>query len=612
MRQIPARDARGAGPGVRFSVRLALACVLASALSAVLGFYVAPPQKLPADTLGWADFVVRLEAATSVHLWAATALAVGIVAAIYALYVHAMSPAGLERAAPQTSLRLGRRIDLKTEFLLISLILAVLFTINLVTIEIYPMVWIDEAGYTDPGINLAIGNGLTSSVWPNVYWGRFWYSFPPLFPVLLAPWIKLLGVDLAVIRSFNLVLIVGVAFGLWAYAVRSGLLPSLIARVGLAALPLLGYGISFSYRNARPDILSALIAVLALNATLLHQRRWRAAALILIGALVPWAGPHLPAFAGILAVLVGVWWPRYAVSVFFALAIGIALGVAGLFGFYLAEGQLYGFLASTFGSVNSITGQIAQLVLLHDARSLPHFQQLPSLLLGVILEDRSSLFLLTAAVLLCLSLRNSKDGAAYKASRFGVTAGLGIPILTALAGQYWLNYTWTALLTVGTAVAVALANYPNTSAERWPRGLAAGCFCLALLFGLPIQLSAAYLQRQARSYDAVRAFVGRAVSPGDWIYVAPQAYFAVAERGATPVVDEYARGRLAPGIPQDQRERIKAFIVHPGEVEDAMQRLGGSWEAVPPEFEPPAAMRLTWGEWDESDEEYHLVLYRRR
>ena len=79
------------------------------------------------------------------------------------------------------------------------------------------------------------------------------------------------------------------------------------------------------------------------------------------------------------------------------------------------------------------------------------------------------------------------------------------------------------------------------------------------------------------------------------------------ERGAVPVVAIYATSRLAPGIPEDQRQRIKLMIVHPDEVKAAIARLGGSWAPNGPAFSPPPPTRLAWAEWWS----YQLVAYRR-
>jgi len=61
----------------------------------------------------------------------------------------------------------------------------------------------------------------------------------------------------------------------------------------------------------------------------------------------------------------------------------------------------------------------------------------------------------------------------------------------------------------------------------------------------------------------------------------------VAELGAVPVTDEYANSRLASHIPDDPRERIKLFIVHPTDVAATIDHLGGSWKESGPPLTPP-------------------------
>jgi hypothetical protein len=523
-----------------------------------------------------------------------------------------------------------RQFNLSAEFFLVLGLVAVIFVINLATLEIYPMVWVDETGYVDPGINLALGNGLTSSAAPNVVWGKFWFAFPPLYPLLLAPWVTWLGISLITVRLLGVAFISGGAIALWHYTIRSGLFPSMLGRITVVLLPLLGYGVSFAYRSARPDALCALLAALALDASLIPNPRWRATALISIGGLVPWAGPQLAAFAVILSGLIGIWWPRPMVRVFLPLASGMGLGLIALLGLYVAEGSLYGFLASMFGSFNTITGQVAQLALFHDPRSVTRFSQLPSRLLDVVFADRSSAFLSAAAILLCISVRRATDAAAFKLAGFAVTASFGIPILMEFAGQYHLVYTWMSLVTVGIAVVASLEASTPSPESLTARRLATGYIGLALLLGLPLQLTNAYLNRGARDYDALRAFIRTRVSPGDWVYVARQAYYAVVERGGIPVTNEYATGRLVQRIPDDQRERIKLFIAHPDpitdpnaiarldrlglwslghpEIKPAIERLGGSWEPCGAAFSPPRATGLIWGE---NENLYQLVAYCR-
>jgi hypothetical protein len=90
--------------------------------------------------------------------------------------------------------------------------------------------------------------------------------------------------------------------------------------------------------------------------------------------------------------------------------------------------------------------------------------------------------------------------------------------------------------------------------------------------------------------------------------VSGQAYFAAAERRAVPVAVEYATGRLARGIPEDQRERIGAFVVHPDAVTVTAQRLGGSWHPCGRAPDLPLTTTLAQGERPDA---YELAAYCR-
>jgi hypothetical protein len=597
---------------MRFSTKLGIAGLLTGAALEAAAVGIAPPLETPTDGPAANVFTPFLEAAISINLLSRASLATGIIALLYTAYKHlrrepdaniAIGMPALSAAAPR------QKFSLSAEFLLVLGLVAVLFAVNLATAEIYPMAWFDEAGYADPAINLALGNGFTSSTWYNAYWGKFWSSNPPLYPLLLTPWIMWFGVNFGSIRSLNIVLISGTALALWHYTVRSGLFPSLLGRIMVVLLPLLGYGVSFTYRSARPDAVCILLAVLALNASLLPNPRWRAAALVAVGSLVPWTGLQLAAFAVVLALLIGVWWPRPALRIFLPLGIGMALGLIALLGFYAANNSLYDFIAATFASLHTIVGEIAHLVLLDDARGLDHVWHYPVLLPAVVFQERSSVFLVTAAILLLISLRHATGTAAFKTSALAVTAAFVIPMFMELAGRYPLYYTWMGFLTVGIAVVASLEMSPPSPALLPTRRFVIGCIALGLIIGLPLQLTRAYEERGARDYDPLRAYVRARVAPGDWVYISEPPYFAVVEQGAVAVLAQYATSRLAPGIPEDQRRRIKLLIVRPEEAKDAIERLGGSWVPSGPPFSPPRATRLTAGERD-GGYGYRLVAYR--
>lgn len=54
---------------------------------------------------------------------------------------------------------------LKHEFSILLIILGLFLLINLITVDRFTTVWLDEVMFTDPAINLYFGNGFTSTAW---------------------------------------------------------------------------------------------------------------------------------------------------------------------------------------------------------------------------------------------------------------------------------------------------------------------------------------------------------------------------------------------------------------------------------------------------------------
>src|SRR2546428_3368047 len=84
----------------------------------------------------------------------------------------------------------------------IGLLLAFL-VVNLLTSTRYPYVWIDEVMYSDPAVNLYLGNGLTSTAWYVQSSHEFCAGNVPLHSLLLYLWLKLFGFSILAARRLN-------------------------------------------------------------------------------------------------------------------------------------------------------------------------------------------------------------------------------------------------------------------------------------------------------------------------------------------------------------------------------------------------------------------------
>src|SRR4051812_45881368 len=85
----------------------------------------------------------------------------------------------------------------------IALLSALFFLINLAAFTRQPYVWIDEAYFADPAMNLAQGKGFTSSVWSNSPADQIFVSTAPLYSLTLSVWMKVFGVGMMAVRSFD-------------------------------------------------------------------------------------------------------------------------------------------------------------------------------------------------------------------------------------------------------------------------------------------------------------------------------------------------------------------------------------------------------------------------
>jgi hypothetical protein len=499
----------------------------------------------------------------------------------------------------------SRRIPLEV-MVAVGLIAAV-FAVNLFTAELYPLAWLDESMYVDPTINLLRHNGFTSSAWYDITLGQFWFSNTPLYEGLLFVWAELFGDSFTALRSLNLVLIsVAAAFFYW-FAWRSSEVRSPQSRLALVLLPLLGYGITYSYRSARPDATCIALAALLVLVSTLHSLRWRRCAVIGIAMLFPWAGLQLVVATVLVSGLIVLFSGRRHMRTLLWVAAGMTVGGGLLLCFYAAMGHLEEFLISTVGSQHSLVGQLGQYVVYGDQRGTGRFGL--SSVLNAVIEDPSSAVGLLAAGILLASLRVRRSPEAIRRVAASIGSGLLIPWGLYLAGKYPLYYTWMGLLVTWFPILAALDRMD--ASVRLERFVTYGLLLVSLFVGWPFLVGSAALDASARDYGAVRRFVGQIVKPGNWVCISPSAYFAVIESGGVPFLcAQYAISRLAPDIPPQQRQRLSIILADPRTAADIIARLPGPWTETGRMKVTQA--RLPWlsALYNDADS-YDLLAYRR-
>ena len=137
--------------------------------------------------------------------------------------------------------------------------------VNLITLR-HLAPWVDEVMMLDTAYNAAFHGSWETTAWYRVV-GQYPFStYPPLYQMIAAVWMRLFGGSLVVVRSLNLV----IAFMLGGACLRFMKHHGIELTLWTTALfTMLFWGTSemaWMYRNGRPDMLGALVVCLTVLA----------------------------------------------------------------------------------------------------------------------------------------------------------------------------------------------------------------------------------------------------------------------------------------------------------------------------------------------------------
>jgi hypothetical protein len=439
----------------------------------------------------------------------------------------------------------------------IALLAVPFLALNILTADRSPTVWIDEVYFTDPGVNLAMGRGFRTTASPYQDSHALYATNSPLHPLLVAAWVKMFGFTITSVRSINYVLLVALLLIVWQAARRVDLITDARGAVLLSLLLFGGYAITFSYRSGRYDILGAvLVAMLAWAATL-RSAEWRSAALVTLGALLPWTGLQLVPYALAVAIVMLVWVGAGAVRPVLLVGAGIALGGAAMAGYLFANGVLDDFVTSVTSMSDATSGVLPRLTA--AAAGLR--------------TDASSLLLTVVLLLLALDdFRRRREWSWQTPAVAGLLFAIVVPLVVGLAGRWMGYYSWMKFVPMSVCAVAALTQ----SAVRRPRWLTAvsTLFMVAAASGFLARMGVVAIEWRSRDYAQVEAFVGANLTPDDVAYADFQAYYP-ARRRAEEVYLPTHRAILS----AEEKAAITVLVIDPAGLEAVTPALGRGWTA---------------------------------
>jgi hypothetical protein len=462
--------------------------------------------------------------------------------------------------------------------------------LNLGTATHYPAPWVDEIQFADPAINLVLHGHFSSTVWIAQNSSAFWAGNAPLYSLLLAVWLRTTGVSPLSVRSLNFLLIVALVWMVWVVVRRNNWITSPSWRMALCVLLMTGQGLTFSYRMGRYDVVGMNLFALAALIWPSSNQLWRYLLLSAVAALMPLAGLQLVAAAAVYCAILFLFLGRRCIHCIIAVVAGLAAGVMVLYLLYSCQRVWHAFLVST-----TAVGTMGQ-----DISSKLH--ALP----GVYLADKSLAVLLLAGLL--LALRNPRQLKQWRESllAFALMLALAVPPTLTIAAKFPLYYSWMAFIPLALAVVSELSKPGEVSGAL--RVVVSALLLVGALSGLPLRLTAVFLNWDAFSQRPIVRFVDANLQPSDSVVADFKAYYAVKLHCKSVYAPTYV-GVMEP----QEREMVTALLVRPAQLALVTGAIGGQWQdtglSMPaPQIKSKSLIRVMK---DLANEEFSVELYRR-
>jgi hypothetical protein len=472
----------------------------------------------------------------------------------------------------------------RAEWLGLFLLLCGFFGFDLATCNYYPTVWCDDVWWTEPALNLVQYGSFTSCIFQLQPFDTFPAVNCPLYAMALVPWLAAVGTSLLAARALNYTLLAVNSLLLWVAFWRFGWVRSAWLRLLALGVLHLGYGMCFSYRNSRPDMLGMLCLLLFLFAFAAERRTIRYPCLFGLAAASVWIGLPIGLFAASASFAAWLLLRRVAFKELVVVAAGMLVGAGSLALFFWAHGVLHSFCL-VFFVIRSMNG------------SAPHLSAVGKLAKFALLclremNDPSLLAVIGGlAVLLAMSWRGlgklTRQLVAYC-----LLLSLGVVVLFNMIGYFALYYSYMRFVPAVLALfavycEAAQAGDNRGRLRRWVFELTV---VVAVVMGLPFRLVLASAMYDIAPRSEIRRQVRAHVTPSDGVFTEQAAFFE-AKQITRVVYDVYSSPTFysmqAMGTREFTPERknaVTVLIVQPGDSQRFTNFFGGSWTAVSPIF----------------------------
>lgn len=485
------------------------------------------------------------------------------------------------RAAPEPEPLAGSGKAGSAEWLAVLCLIALFLAFNLATSDSYPTVWCDEVLFSEPAINLVKHGSFTTTVWEYNHANTFPVVNCPLYPMALVPWLAVTGTTVLAVRSLNYTLMAVAAFLIWRASWRFALVRSAWARLLMVAILHLGYGMSFSYRCSRPDILGLVCLLLLLFALAIRDRGRREVCLFLLAAATVWIGLQVALFAAFASFLA--WWllRQVAFRDLVVLAVGMLVGAGSLVLFLSWHGVLSCFYLSIIGLIGKNYAHSREVPV---ATGL--LRVFPDTARGY-LHDFSTFVLMLGLVTLLVGAWSRLSVATRRFALYCILLVFLVPLLFNLVGHDAFYYTYLRFVpaTLGLFAVYSELASPGIPVHSLLKPAFLVTALVAAIVGLPVRLAFSLASVKKLPRPEVRRIVSARVRPTDVVFSDYATFFEVKEV-AKLVYDPYfsstllRRNVIGFDFSAEQKRSISVLVIRPEQQERLTRFFGGSWTPV--------------------------------
>ncbi len=466
------------------------------------------------------------------------------------------------------------------------MLLGGLLIFNISTCYLYPQVWCDEIWFSEPAVNMVREGEFQT----RGFMFQPKHTFPvincPLYLVAQIPWLAVAGTSLTAVRSFNYTLMAVSAFLVWVISWRFNLVKSAASRLLLVALLHLGYGMSYSYRCSRPDILGMTCLLLLLLSFGIRNPTRRKVALFGFATMTFWVGMQVAFFASFACFLAFVVLRAINWKELMLVAAGVLTGVATTLGFLWWKKVLGLFLPPLMGVMGRRYAHE------HAAVSTKVRRVLSSVLSGYV-EDFSTDILVLGLIVLLVAGWKRLSPRIRALNVFCLILVFGAPLLFDVVGHWAFYYSYLRY------VPASLALFATAGELCGPvppsRRVVFGAVWLltvagAMIVGLPLRLALAVTECRIHPRKEMLLQLRSHINERD-VVLSDHAAFFEAKQIATEVYDRNYSGTTGNNwvsggheFSPEERSAMTVLVIRDQDANLMTNYFGGQWVPVGPPF----------------------------